>query len=155
SGLKKRQGYCVLVAEAAGVPEERRSLRPLGRSMQLEIHDRPLAVLGFPGEGGKGDRMGVVRPRHTGGPLSAVTRPRLDIGLRHPTMHDSEVLGLAAWQPYRGDEAAQLAVDEALDVERVTKAFHRGLIPHFDVLAHAVEACGAANVVVQAGIDGA
>jgi hypothetical protein len=33
SGTKRRQGYSVVVAEAA---EERRSLRPLGRALHLE-----------------------------------------------------------------------------------------------------------------------
>jgi len=105
SGAKKRQGYSVIVAEAA---EERRSLRPLARALQLEVHDRPLAVLGFADEGGRWERMVVLRPRRTGGRLGTVTVARLDVDLRHPTMHDAEVLGLASWQPYRGDEAAQL-----------------------------------------------
>lgn len=152
SGTKRRQGYSVVVAEAA---EERRSLRPLGRALQLEVHDRPLAVLGFPGEGGRWERMVVLRPRRISGRLGAVTVSRLDVDLRHPTMHDAELLTLAGWQPARREEAAQAAVDDALDVERVTRAFYRGLVPRFTALERAVEARGAANVVVQAGIDSA
>ena len=135
SARGSRAGYGLVLAEAAALP---RSLRPLARALQRRVHDRPLAVLGVPDEAGIWRRMIVLRPRHVSGQLGAVTLARLDIDLGHPTRHDAEVLNLLRWQPDLADAAAQDAVDNALDVERVTRAFYTGLVPHFQNLERAV-----------------
>ncbi len=149
SGRTARSGYGLLIGEARELP---RSLRSLARALQREVHDRPLAAVGVPDEGGAWHRMIVIRPRGVGGKLGAVTLARLDIDLDHPTAHDAEVLQLLHWQPDVAEATAQDAVDDALDVERVTRAFFTGLVPHFDALQRAIDVCSARNVVVAGGV---
>ena len=151
-GRSARTGYGLVVAEAAALP---RSLRPLARILQRQIHDRPLAAIGVRDDGGAWRQMIVLRPRRVSGQLGAVTVARLDIDLAHPTGHDAEVLNLLRWQPDVSDDTAQTAVDDALDVERVTRAFYSGLVPHFHALEDAIEGCRARNVVVAGAIDSA
>ena len=149
SGGSRRTGYGVLVGEAGELP---RSLRSLARSIQREVHDRPLAVVGI-GNGQGWERMVVFRPRQVGGQLGAVTVSRLDVDLRHPTPHDAEVVSGLRWQGQKSDPEAQAALDQALSVERVTNRFYQGLKPHFEALDQAVDDLAAQRLAVAEGID--
>src|ERR1700686_3188333 len=145
-----RKGHGVLVGETTQIP---RSLRPIASSLQRAFHDRPLGVLGETGANGEWQRMVVFRPRRTSGRLGAITVSRLDVDLEHPTAHDAEVLSELRWQADRDDAGAQAALDAALDIERVTSRFYKGLVPHFEALEAGVAAAASKNVAVQGGID--
>lgn len=112
---RKRSGYGVLIGQSDSQP---RSLRPLARSLQREIHDHPLGILGVTGPDGRWTRMVVFRPRQVGGTLSAVTVSRLDIDLGHPTGHDSAVISSIAWRSHLSDADAQGAIDAVLSVSK-------------------------------------
>jgi hypothetical protein len=99
--------------------------------------------------------MVVFRPRRTSGRLGAITVSRLDVDLMHPTAHDAVVLSELRWQADRSDADAQDALDAALDIERVTSRFYKGLVPHFEALENAVASAASKNVAVQEGIDAA
>ncbi|MHB8394628.1 MAG: Eco57I restriction-modification methylase domain-containing protein [Candidatus Dormibacteria bacterium] len=145
----RRTGYGVLVGEAAELP---RSLRPLARSIQREVHDQPLAVVGV-GNGAAWERLVIFRPRQVGGQLGAVTVSRLDVDLSHPTQHDAEVVSGLRWRGQKSDAQAQDALNEALSVEAVTNRFYRGLKPHFEALDAAVDALAARRLAVAEGIQ--
>lgn len=145
----RRTGYGVLVGEAAELP---RSLRPLARSIQREVHDQPLAVVGV-GDGQGWERMVVFRPRQVGGQLGAVTVSRLDVDLGHPTPHDAEVVSGLRWRGDLPDAQAQAALNEALSVEAVTNRFYRGLKPYFEALDQAVDALAARRLAISEGVE--
>jgi hypothetical protein len=147
-----RKGHGVLLAETTEIP---RSLRPLASALQRAFHDRPLGILGETDANGAWQRMVVFRPRRTSGRLGAITVSRLDVDLAHPTAHDAIVLSELRWQGDRNDADAQDAIDAALDIERVTSRFYKGLVPHFEALEKAVAAAASKNVAVQEGIDAA
>jgi hypothetical protein len=138
----RRAGYGLLLAEASTPP---RSLRPLARALQREVHDQPLGVVGVANTDGRWERMVVFRPRQVSGRLGAVTVSRLDVDLDHPTRHDAEVLSGLRWQAELADAEAQRALTEALDVERITRQFYLGLRPHFEALEREVMATAARN----------
>jgi Eco57I restriction-modification methylase len=145
-----RKGHGVLVGETKEIP---RSLRALASSLQRSFHDRPLGILGEMGATGEWQRMVVFRPRRTSGRLGAITVSRLDVDLEHPTAHDAEVLSELRWQADRDDASAQAALDAAMDIERVTSRFYKGLVPHFEALETAVAGAASKNLAVQGGID--
>lgn len=147
----RRTGYGLLVGEVAQLP---RSLRPLARAIQREVHDQPLAVVGV-GNGRGWERMVIFRPRQIGGQLGAVTVSRLDVDLSHPTPHDAEVVSGLRWRGDLADDQAQAALNEALSVEAVTNRFYRGLKPHFEALDQAVDALAARRLAVADGIQSA
>src|ERR1700694_3018226 len=140
SGSTKRTGYGILIGETHGLP---RSLRPLARAVQREVHDSPLAVIGGSANGSGWDRMVIFRPRQVGGQLGAVTVSRLDVDLSHPTGHDAEVVSSLRWRSDLPDIEAQKALTAALNVEEVAARFYKGLRPHFEALERAVDASSA------------
>ena len=144
-----QRGYGVLVGAADSLP---RSLRPLAKAVQNNVHDQPLAMLGV-GNGTGWQRLVVMRPRQTGGQLGAVTVARLDVDLAHPTRHDSEVISALHWRSDLDESRAQDEVSAALDVEAVTRRFYLGLRPHFTRLEHAVQQSGARNTARQQAIE--
>jgi hypothetical protein len=133
NGRRRREGYCIVLGEAPARP---RSLRALAKAIRDYVHDRPLGVLGIRDAAGRWERMIVFRPRvtATGGGISLT---KLEVDLRHPTQHDARVLQELTW--HGDDRTGQAAIDRALDVEAVTRAFFSGLREHHEVLRRAVQ----------------
>jgi hypothetical protein len=149
AGQRSREGYAVFLAEAPQFP---RSLAAFGRSLRERLHDDPLAVLGVPGRDGRWERFVVVRPRavQTSGRI-AYRAAKIEVLVGSPTRHDAEVLeGLRWWD---GDTEAQRRVDEAFDVEAVTKRFFVGLREHFDRLEAALDEAGRRQPHIVAALD--
>ena len=147
-GSSKRKGYAVFLAETAERP---RTLRPLARRLQQNLHDRPLGVVGQRGPDGVWQRFTVFRPQLVPGTIGATRVSRLEIDVRSPTRHDAEVLGALEWRD--GDDGlAQSQLDEVLDVERVTKRFFTGLNDHFGKLRNAIDNASEDHVSVLEGV---
>lgn len=143
TGRRRREGYCLVFGETTTRP---RSLRALAKGLRDHVHDRPLGVLGVSGDGGRWERMIVLRPRvsATGGGVSLT---KLEVDLRHPTQHDARVLQELAWSG--DDHAGQAAIDRALDVEAVTRRFFTGLREHQEALRDAVQGAIDSDVALR------
>jgi hypothetical protein len=148
-GARASRGYGVLVAET---PELPRSLKIFGRRLVEMFHDAPLAFVGV-GEGGKWREWAVIRPRLVPGGGGAVTIAKLQVDPTTPTAHDVDVLSRLAWHLRREDAANQQAIDQALDVERVTRSFFIELNQHYKLLVSAVEDLGAREPAAAVGIE--
>jgi hypothetical protein len=144
------RGYGVVVAQT---PEPPRSLRTFGRRLVENFHDQPLAFVGVGEPGRPWREWVVVRPRLVRGGGGAVAIAKLQVDPSAPTAHDVEVLSGLSWHAGVGDTANQEAINQALDVERVTRRFFIELNSHFERIATAVEARGARRPGVRAGID--
>jgi hypothetical protein len=144
---RRRTGYGLVFGEAKELP---RSFRPLAKAMRLQVHDRPLGVIGLLGDGGRWERMIIIRPR-TGSAPGSVALAKLDVDLTSPTQHDCVVLEGLAWRN-GDDEAAHRRIDQALDVEAVTNRFYRGLREHFDTLKGAVQAAADGDPAITEAI---
>src|SRR5450830_59891 len=143
------RGYGVLVAELEEMP---RSLRTLGRRLVEQFHDRPLALLGVRDGSAEWQQVIVLRPRLIEGGSGSVSVAKLTIDVGRPTAHDAEVVSELAWDPADA-ERAQKRIDEALNVERVTKRFFEGLNRHFQRLHAAVKEAGEHDASVLAGYE--
>ncbi|MGB8264802.1 MAG: hypothetical protein WCE44_00570 [Candidatus Velthaea sp.] len=147
SGKTKRQGYGVLVGEMAEIP---RSLTGLGRALRT-LHDHPLAIVGVSDSRGQWNRIFVVRPRLIkSGNGFAYRTGRMEVDVTAPTRHDAEVLSQLSWDPAARDP--QIAVDNAFDVEAVTKRFFTGLRRHFDDIERSIVARTKADTGVFVGV---
>lgn len=150
-GASKRRGFAVFISE---VGERPRTLRPLARRLQQNVHDRPLGVVGQRGPDGAWQRFTVFRPQLVPGTIGTTRVSRLEVDVRSPTRHDSEVLGALKWTD--GDDAkAHAELDEVLDVERVTKRFFTGLNTHFANLKAAIAQAADEHVPVLEGVKNA
>lgn len=150
-GASKRKGFAVFISETEDRP---RTLRPLARRLQQNLHDRPLGVVGQRGSDGTWQRFTVFRPQLVPGTIGATRVSRLEIDVRSPTRHDTEVLGALKWSD--GDDAkAHAELDDVLDVERVTKRFFAGLNTHFTNLKMAIERSADEHVPVLEGVKNA
>lgn len=128
------EGYGVLIAALEQLP---RSFRTAGRRLVESFHDQPLAIFGADG-GGDGWRAAVfVRPKLIRGGGGAVSISKLTVDTARPTAHDVAVVGDLSWDGARAGESQQ-RIDNALDVERVTKRFYTGLALHHERLLGAV-----------------
>lgn len=143
------RGYGVLVAELEEMP---RSLRTLGRRLVEQFHDRPLALLGVRDGSAEWQQVIILRPRLIEGGSGSVSVAKLTIDVGRPTAHDAEVVSELAWDPIDA-ERAQKRIDEALNVERVTKRFFEGLNRHYQRLHAAVEEAGEHDASVLAGYE--
>jgi hypothetical protein len=143
------QGYGLLIGSTDGGV---RSFKTLGRRLVEGFHDQPLAVIGVGGTDGAWRQAVVVRPRLIEGGGGAVSIARLTMDPTAPTAHDLEVLNGLAWE---ATDAAtnQRRIDEALDVERVTRRFYLGLSQHHERLLQAVKALAARDRAVAVGIE--
>ncbi|HLI33302.1 MAG TPA: hypothetical protein VKU89_11305 [Solirubrobacteraceae bacterium] len=149
SDRSRARGYGVLVAELERPP---RSLRTLARRLVDDFHDRPLALIGIRNGGAEWSELLIVRPRLIAGGGGAVAVRKLTIDVGRPTAHDVEVVRGLEWDP--GDpDGSQDRVDDALDVERVTKRFFLGLRAHHERLLEAVRRAGDADPAVLAGLE--
>lgn len=83
----------------------------------------------------------------------AVTVARLVVRPSLPTAHDVEVVSRLAWHTDRDDRANQRAVDQALDVERVTRRFFVELNGHYQRVVDAVAHVAQANATVRTGVE--
>jgi hypothetical protein len=143
------RGYGVLVAET---PELPRSLRTFGRRLVDEFHDRPLGLIGI------GDPEGwrewvLIRPRLVRGGGGAVSIAKLHVDRSGATAHDVEVISGLAWSAVRDDAANQDAIDQSLDVDRVTRRFFIQLNEHYQALSSAIETLAEEDVEVRAGVE--
>ena len=127
---KRRSGHAVLVAEVGELP---RSLRRFGRLLVEELHDSPLAVIGIRGPE-HWSEFYVIRPKLITGSAGAVSVAKLRVDPHGPTRHDLDVLRGLAWTSSKSDVENRRAIDQALDVERVTKRFFVGLNEHYGKL---------------------
>jgi len=99
--------------------------------------------------------MIVFRPQRVKGKLDAVRVAKLEVDLTNPSRHDGEVIGSLRWMD--GDDAkAHKKIDEALDVEKVTKKFFKGLNVHYRRIVDALTelsdgSVSALRAVEQAG----
>ena len=143
------RGYGVLIAELDRAP---RSLRTLGRRLVEQFHDRPLALIGVRNGGREWSELLVMRPRLIEGGGGAVSLRKLTIDVGRPTAHDAEVLRGLRWEKTDPD-GSQKRIDDALDVERVTRRFFEGLNQHHERLLEAVRAAMAADPAVLAGAE--
>ena len=149
-GKNKRQGYGVLIGEMPSLP---RSLTGLGRSLRT-LHDHPLAIIGTPDASGRWNRLVVVRPRLVKSGNSFTYRTgRMEVDVSAPSRHDAEVLGQLAWNGSAKDP--QVDVDDAFDVEAVTKRFFTGLRRHFDAIEERVVSRAKVDTGVFAGVKNA
>ncbi len=148
---RRREGYAVLVLEAAEPP---RSLASLGKRLLLNLHDRPLVILGVPGIAGGWDRFVLIRPRRVrtqDGSGTAYRAAKLEVVTGAPTRHDAEVVERLRWDPSAADPQAE--VDKAFDVEAVTREFFRGLRRHADAVRAALERLAERDTAARHGID--
>jgi hypothetical protein len=146
SGKRKREGYGVLVAE---MPEIPRTLASLGKSLR-NLHDHPLAIIGEPGSDGLWKRFVVVRPRLVrSGTGFAFRTAKMDIDVTAPTRHDAEVLEQLAW---KDGSNAQTSVDDAFDIEAITRKFFTGLRTHFEAIEAAIVGRTAVDTAVVVGV---
>ncbi len=143
------RGYGVLVAEVNELPK---SFKTIGRRLVDRFHDEPLVILGVRGPGSWAS-FAVVRPRLVRGGGGAVTVARLIVRPSLPTAHDVEVLSRLVWHAGRDDRTNQRAIDQALDVERVTRRFFVELNGHYHRLVDAVADVAEANAAVQNGVE--
>jgi len=151
AGERRREGYAVLVAE---VPELPRSLASFGKRLLLNLHDHPLALLGVPGPSGAWARLVVLRPRRVRTRTSDGTAYRvakLDMLTSAPTRYDTQVFERLRWDPAAPDPQAK--VDEAFNVEAVTRDFFRGLRQHSDAIRTAIENLGSRDIAARNGIE--
>ena len=148
-GTRAGRGYGVLVAETPNLP---RSLKTFGRRLVEMFHDAPLAFVGV-GENGHWREWAVIRPRLVHGGGGAVTVAKLQLDPTTPTAHEVEVLSRLAWQPRRTEAENHAAIDEALDVERVTRRFFLKLNEHYQRLVRAVEDLAAGDASVTVGVE--
>lgn len=123
------RGYGVVVAETAELP---RSLRTFGRRLVESFHDQPLAFIGVGEPGRPWREWVVVRPRLVRGGGGAVAIAKLQVDPSAPTAHDVGVLSGLSWDARVGDATNQDAINQALDVERVTRRFFVELNGHFE-----------------------
>lgn len=151
SHSRQDQGYGVVIgtADQAG-----RSLRKFGRRLIDGFHDQPLAVVGLPDHGEGWQNAVVVRPRLIEGGGGAVSVAKLTLDPAAPTMHDVEVINGLEWA-LPDARANQRRIDEALDVERVTSRFYKGLAAHHELLLAAVKGLAKREPGVAVGIEAA
>lgn len=135
SHRSQAEGYGVVIAALEQLP---RSLRTAGRRLVESFHDQPLALLGANGTGDGWSTAVFVRPKLIRGGGGAVTISKLTVDTARPTAHDVAVVGDLSWDRARPGEA-QRRIDDALDVERVTKRFYTGLALHHEHLLDAVK----------------
>jgi hypothetical protein len=141
-------GFGILVGTVETRP---RSLKSLGRRLIDTLHDRPLALLGVQDGGTDWSAAIIVRPRLIEGGAGAVSIAKLTIDPAQPTAHDVEVVRSLAWDA--SDPAgSQKRIDEALDVERVTRRFYEGLASHHQAVLAAVRVAAAAHPGVRDGV---
>jgi len=134
-GRRKREGYALFLAEMDAVPTR---LRYLGQQLLTYLHDRPLAILGIRGTSERWERLVLVRPRRIRSAKGMTYQfARFEIELHTPTRHAAEVLDRMRWQSDADDP--QAAIDDAFNVEAVTRAFFKGLKGHFDALTEALK----------------
>lgn len=149
SSQRRREGYAVVLLEAPVIP---RALVALGRRLLEQVHDHPLGIVGITDPHGRWTQLLLLRPRlitsPDGRPAYRVAKFLVD--LRQPTHHAREVLDRLRWQPTASD--AQEKVDEAFDVEAVTRQFFVGLDDHYLALLAAVAADAAARPAAMRGI---
>ena len=150
SGKNKRQGYGLLIGEMPAIP---RSLTSLGRSLRA-LHDHPLAIIGIPDASGRWNNLVVIRPRLVkSGSAYSYRTGRMEVDLAAPSRHDAEVLGQIAWRA--SAQSPQNEVDDAFDVEAVTRRFFTGLRTHFDAIEANIASCSQTDTAVAAGVKGA
>ena len=149
SDRSQARGYGLLVAELDEAP---RSLRTLGRRLVEQFHDHPLALIGIRNGGSEWREVLVVRPRLIEGGGGAVEVRKLTIDVRLPTAHDAEVVRGLGWDP-ADEKGSQERIDQALDVERVTRQFFEGLKEHHDRLLGAVRNAAERDPAVLAGVE--
>jgi len=148
---KADRGYGVLIAE---LPTRPRSLRRLGRRLIDEFHDAPLAIVGIEGEQSGWSEFVVLRPRLISGGGGAVSIAKLHVDTSNPTRHDSEVLNQLRWDS-ADPLGTQERIDQALDVDRVTKRFFSGLSIHHKAIETAVTALSTAGGPIAQAIESA
>lgn len=148
SSPRRREGYGILIAEVDEVP---RSLRRFGRLLVELLHNSPLAIVGVRGPRGWRE-WHVVRPRLVPGGVGAVSLSRLTVDPRRATKHDLEVIRGLAWQAGKSDAENRKAIDRALDVERVTSQFFKGLNVHYTRLVDELRHLAETNTAVHAGV---
>jgi hypothetical protein len=142
------RGFGVLVAEVDELP---RSFKTVGRRLVDRFHDEPLVILGIRSTS-SWSSFAIVRPRLVRGGGGAITIARLVVRPSLPTAHDVEVISRLAWHGAADDRANQRAIDQALDVERVTRRFFVELNGHYQRLVAAVAEVGQQNASLQAGV---
>lgn len=140
------EGYGVIIAALDQLP---RSFRTAGRRLVESFHDQPLALVGADGTGNGWSSAVFVRPKLIRGGGGAVSISKLTVGIAQPTAHDVAVIGDLSWDRARPSEA-QRRIDEALDVERVTKRFYAGLALHHERLLEAVKQTASAPATADA-----
>jgi hypothetical protein len=151
SDARPDQGYGVVIGSLERHPQ---SFRAIGRRLVEGFHDQPLAILGVRGSGDGWLRAVIVRPRLIEGAAGAVTIARLTVDPAAPTAHDVEVLSGLAWTAADARQN-QRRIDAALDVERVTSRFFRGLATHQGRLLAAVTALARREPSMAAGVEAA
>jgi hypothetical protein len=148
TGASPAQGFGVLITE---LPSKPRSLKALGRRLVDRFHDQPLAIVGVR-TGTEWSEAIVVRPRLIAGGAGAVSIAKLTIDPARPTANDVDVLRSIGWDATRPVEAQQ-RIDEALDVERVTRRFYQGLAQHHSAVLTALRQLAADMPGVAAGVS--
>ena len=143
------RGYGILVAEIPAIP---RSLRTFARRLVDQFHDRPLAILGVRNGGAEWEHVIIVRPKLIKGGGGAVSVAKLTIDVDRPSAHDAEVVSGLAWQS-SDPTGSQNRIDQALDVERVTRRFFEGLNRHYQRLLDSVRQEGQNSAAVAAGLE--
>lgn len=141
-------GFGVLVANVPSLPP---SLRTVGRRLVETLHDQPLAILGIGPDPADWSSAVVVRPRLIEGGAGAVQIAKLTIDPARPTAHDAAVVNGLAWSSDDSHQS-QRRIDEALDVERVTRRFYQGVAQHQRTITAAVAAAGATRPAIGADI---
>jgi len=147
---QSHRGYGVLIAE---LHERPRSLRRLGRRLVDEFHDTPLAILGIDGTGSWHEFI-VLRPRLIRHGSGAVSVAKLHVDVANPTRHDVEIIN-GLWWDATDPGGTQERIDEALDVEQVTKRFYKGLSKCHQRLLNEVTKLAGAGGQVSDGIAAA
>ena len=148
SDRSRTQGYGVLLAEIDLAPA---SLRTFARRLSERFHDFPLAFLGVRNGADGWRELLVVRPKTIAGGGGAVSVARLTIDVSNPTPHDAAVINGLQWET-NDPTGSRRRIDEALDVERVTRRFYVGLSEHHEKLLAAVRAEAARDSAAFVGI---
>jgi hypothetical protein len=148
SDSSRARGYGVLVAEVDQAPA---SLRTFARRLSERFHDAPLALLGVRNGADGWRELHVIRPRTIAGGGGAVSVARLTVDVTSPTVHDATVVNGLEWDA-ADPAASQRRIDEALDVERVTRRFFVGLNEHYIKLLGAVRAAAEQESAALAGV---
>ncbi|HNH87673.1 MAG TPA: hypothetical protein PLE93_11270, partial [Solirubrobacterales bacterium] len=130
------------------------SLKSVSRKLIDQFHSFPLAFIGV-GKPGAWDRLVILRPKLVKGRSQAITLSRLVVDPVAPTTHDLSVISGLQWDSTKSDTENHQAIDNALDVERVTRQFFRELNSHYQAIVQGVEKLAKEDPSIYSGVDAA